>query len=95
LEVRLPIKVTVRDDEPVEKALQRFKRACNKEGLRKMIKRYSAYEKPSDRRRREAKETVRRLRKAELKRERRRPGGGEKATPAAARAAAAPAPAAP
>jgi small subunit ribosomal protein S21 len=78
----LPIKITVREDEPVEKAIQRFKRACNKEGLRKAIKRYQAYEKPSDRRRREAKESIRRIRKAALKRERRRVPGGSGGAPA-------------
>lgn len=85
----MPIKITVRDDEPVEKAIQRFKRACNKEGLRKSIKRYSAYEKPSDRRRREAKESTRRLRKALMKREKRprpAPGGAEAAPGARPRA---------
>jgi small subunit ribosomal protein S21 len=57
------IKVTIRHGEPTEKFLQRFKRICSKEGVFKEIKRRSYYEKPSDRRRRRAKEAKRALRK--------------------------------
>jgi ribosomal protein S21 len=31
----LSIKITVRDDEPLEIVLKRFKRICEKEGIRK------------------------------------------------------------
>jgi small subunit ribosomal protein S21 len=55
--------VTIRPGEPTEKFLQRFKRICSKEGIFREIKRRSYYEKPSDKRRRQAKEAVRAARK--------------------------------
>ncbi len=66
----MPIKITVKDDEPLETVLKRFKRICEKEGIRKAVRHYSYYEKPSDRRRRKAKERLRNLRKQLKKRER-------------------------
>jgi len=45
-------KVRVRPDEPFEKALRRFKKKCNKEGLMQRLKEINYYEKPSERRRR-------------------------------------------
>jgi len=45
-------KVRVRPDEPFEKALRRFKKKCNKDGLMQRLKETKYYEKPSDRRRR-------------------------------------------
>jgi small subunit ribosomal protein S21 len=48
-------KVRVRPDEPFEKALRRFKKKCNKEGLMQRLKEIKYYEKPSERRRRKEK----------------------------------------
>ena len=45
-------KVRVKQDEPFEKALRRFKKKCNKEGLMQRLKETKHYEKPSERRRR-------------------------------------------
>lgn len=45
-------KVRVKSDEPFEKALRRFKKKCNKEGLMQRIKELKHYEKPSEKRRR-------------------------------------------
>ena len=45
-------KVRVKPDEPFEKALRRFKKKCNKEGLMQRLKEMKHYEKPSERRRR-------------------------------------------
>ena len=45
-------KVRVKTDEPFEKALRRFKKKCNKEGLMQRLKEMKHYEKPSERRRR-------------------------------------------
>lgn len=45
-------KVRVRPDEPFEKALRRFKKKCNKEGILQRLKETRHYEKPSERRRR-------------------------------------------
>jgi len=45
-------KVRVKEDEPFEKALRRFKKKCNKEGIFQKLKETKHYEKPSVRRRR-------------------------------------------
>lgn len=45
-------KVRVRPDEPFEKALRRFKKKCNKEGLMQRLKETKHFEKPSEKRRR-------------------------------------------
>ncbi len=61
----MTIRVTARYDEPSERLLQRFKRLCLRGGLFKEIKRRRFYEKPSQKRRREAKESLREAKKAE------------------------------
>ena len=48
------IKVKSRGNETAEQLLRRFKKACEKEGLTKDIKRIAYYEKPSEKRRRRA-----------------------------------------
>jgi small subunit ribosomal protein S21 len=55
------IKVKARGSESVEQMLRRFKKMCEKEGLTKDIKRNSYYEKPSERRRRRARKSVKRV----------------------------------
>jgi small subunit ribosomal protein S21 len=55
------IRVERRHDEPLEKTLRRFKKRCEKEGLTKDIKKSLAFEKPSERRRREARKLQKRL----------------------------------
>ncbi len=57
------IKVAIRTGESPEKFLQRFKRICSKEGVLKEIKKRAYFEKPSDKKRRRAKEQKRGLRK--------------------------------
>ncbi len=59
----MAIRVTLRPGENPDKLIQRFKRACSKEGILKEIKKRSYYEKPSERRRRLAKEREKALRK--------------------------------
>lgn len=63
------IKVQVRSNEPLEAALRRFKRQCNLAGIFRMAKKYTYFEKRSDRLRREDREKARNiqrlLRKAE------------------------------
>lgn len=46
------IKVKLRGNETAEQMLRRFKKACEKEGLTKDMKRTAYYEKPSEKRRR-------------------------------------------
>ena len=45
-------KIRVKSDEPFEKALRRFKKKCNKEGLMQRLKEIKYFEKPSEKRRR-------------------------------------------
>ena len=45
-------RVTVRDNEDLEKALKRFKKKVEKEGVLKQIKARKHYEKPSEKKRR-------------------------------------------
>jgi small subunit ribosomal protein S21 len=52
----LVIRVQTRDNEPVEKALRRLRKLCNNEGVTRTSKAKSFFEKPSERRRREARE---------------------------------------
>ena len=46
------IHIKVRDNEPFERALRRFTKACEKSGLMSDIKKHQHFEKPSDRRKR-------------------------------------------
>ncbi len=52
-EVRIISQITVEDNEPLEKALKRFKRMVEKEGIIREWKRREYYEKPSAIRNRE------------------------------------------
>jgi len=54
------IKVKARGNESVEQMVKRFKKMCEKEGLTKDIKRNSYYEKPSERRRRRIRKSIKR-----------------------------------
>jgi small subunit ribosomal protein S21 len=55
------IRVEARNGEPLEKTLRRFKKRCEKEGLTKDIKKNLYYDKPSERRRREARKLEKRI----------------------------------
>ncbi|MCA8959184.1 MAG: 30S ribosomal protein S21 [Planctomycetes bacterium] len=57
------IRVTLRSGETAEKLVQRFKRTVAKEGLLKEIKKRNFYEKPSEARRRKAREQEKLVRK--------------------------------
>ena len=65
----MSIKITLRDEESLEAVLKKFKRICDKEGIKKALKQYSYYEKPSDKRRRKQKERLRNIRKQLKQRE--------------------------
>ena len=54
------IKIKARGNESVQQMLRRFKKMCEKEGLTKDIKRTSYYEKPSERRRRRLRKSMKR-----------------------------------
>jgi small subunit ribosomal protein S21 len=55
------IKVKSRGNESVEQMIKRFKKMCEKEGLVKDIKRNSYYEKPSEKRRRRIRKSIKRV----------------------------------
>jgi small subunit ribosomal protein S21 len=55
------IKVKARGNESVDQMIKRFKKMCEKEGLTKDIKRNSYYEKPSERRRRRMRKSIKRM----------------------------------
>lgn len=55
------IRVKVRNNESVEQMVRRFKKLCEKEGLTRDIKRTSYYEKPSERRRRKIRKSMKRI----------------------------------
>ena len=55
------IKVKARGNESIRQMLKRFKKICEKEGLTRDIKRNSYYEKPSERRRRRMRKTIKRV----------------------------------
>ena len=45
------LEIRVQKNESIDKAIRRFKRQCNKEGLIKEMKKRRSYIKPSDKRR--------------------------------------------
>lgn len=57
------IRVKVRGNESVDQMVRRFKKLCEKEGLVRDIKRTSYYEKPSERRRRKVRKSMKRIAK--------------------------------
>ena len=59
----MSIRIKARSGESVEQMLRRFKKMCEKEGLTKDIKKNAYYEKPSERRRRALRKSIRRLTK--------------------------------
>ena len=57
------VKVRPRGNESVQQMLKRFKRLCQREGIIRDMKRHSYYEKPSDRKRRQSRKSVRQVAK--------------------------------
>jgi small subunit ribosomal protein S21 len=55
------IKVKARGNESIHQMIKRFKKICEKEGLTRDIKRNSYYEKPSERRRRRMRKSLKRI----------------------------------
>lgn len=53
-------RIEVRKDEPIEKALRKFKTRVRREGIIEEIKKREFYEKPSERRRKNMARAVRR-----------------------------------
>ena len=59
------IRIKARSGESAEQMLRRFKKMCEKEGLTKDIKKHAYYEKPSERRRRALRKSIKRVTKVE------------------------------
>lgn len=57
----MAIRIKARQNESVNQMLRRFKKLCEKEGLTKDIKRRQYFEKPSERRRRDARKSQQRV----------------------------------
>jgi small subunit ribosomal protein S21 len=60
------IRVKVRGNESIEQMVRRFKKLCEKEGLTRDIKRCAYYEKPSERRRRRVRKSLKRIAKEQF-----------------------------
>ena len=56
------IRIQTRENEPVEKALRRLRKLCNNEGITRTTKAKAYFEKPSERRRRDARERKKAIR---------------------------------
>jgi len=56
----MTIRIKARSGESIERMMRRFKKLCEKEGLTKDIKKRAYYEKPSERKRRDARRNVNR-----------------------------------
>lgn len=57
----------IKRDEPIEKALRKFKRLVDRAGIIKLVRAKRYYEKPSEARRREMRRNIRNRRRAERK----------------------------
>lgn len=54
------VSITVKEGEPYESFIRRFRRACEQAGILREVKRREFYEKPSERRKRKMAEARRR-----------------------------------
>ncbi len=59
--------IIVRQNEPIDKAIKRFKKECEREGIVQQIKRASRFVKPSEKRRKKALKAEKRRRSSERK----------------------------
>jgi len=57
----MAIRIKARSGESAEQMMRRFKKLCEKEGLTKDIKKRAYYEKPSERKQRAARKSVKRV----------------------------------
>jgi len=62
----MPI-VTVEENEPIERALKRFKKECQKSGIQAELRRREYYEKPSVKRKRKIEAARRKARRRMMK----------------------------
>lgn len=60
------VSITVKEGEPYESFIRRFRRACEQAGILREVKRREFYEKPSERRKRKMAEARRRIYRKQL-----------------------------
>lgn len=64
VQIGVPVaRIRPRGNESIQQMLKRFKRLCQREGLTRDMKRHSYYEKPSERKRRQMRKSIRKLQK--------------------------------
>ncbi len=61
------ISITIEEGEPIERALKRFKKECQKAGILAEVRKREFFEKPSIRRKRAAEAAVRKYRRRQAK----------------------------
>lgn len=61
------VQIVVKPGEGIDAALKRFKKAVMNSGITKEARMHERYEKPSDRRRRELKASIRKIQRARAK----------------------------
>ena len=61
----MPIRIKARSGESAEQMLRRFKKLCEKEGLTKDLKRRAYYEKPSEKKQRALRKSIKRVQQLE------------------------------
>lgn len=64
-------KITIEEGEPIDRALKRFKKECQKAGIPAEVRRREYYEKPSVKRKRKREAAIRKMRRRQLKLKRR------------------------
>lgn len=64
------IKITPKDNEPISITLKRLRKACEREGLIRDVRKHEFYEKPSIKRRRDRHRSISRMRQSEREAER-------------------------
>ena len=85
----MAIRIKARAGESAEQMMRRFKKLCEKEGLTKDVKRRAYYEKPSERKQRALRKSIKRSQTPEMPMLKRgaKPAPGAKSGPAGARPA--------
>ena len=69
----MPIRIKARGGESAEQMLRRFKKLCEKEGLTKDMKRRAYYEKPSEKKQRALRKSIKRIQMSQLPLSQQRP----------------------
>jgi small subunit ribosomal protein S21 len=62
----MAIRIKARGGESAEQMLRRFKKLCEKEGLTKDMKRRAYYEKPSEKKQRALRKSIKRIQMSQL-----------------------------